>query len=202
MQQEGKAYGNQDRQEANRRMWRFDCCYCYLDSVTLPWDLKLKRGGRGRPLGRRVFGSLNSSKNGCMQASIWRMAPWLEHKRAHSVSICNLEGNIRKWSCGLTAVHRRSGEYWRNLLTRSIASGGSFFWKTWIKRKFWGNRGTMRKYVDLILRLKRIDDIKMTSVSIIMSHYLTARQSIFPKVCTKSNSYCAHQAATNQAWQT
>jgi len=34
-----------------------------------PWDLKLKSGGRGRPLGRRVFGSLSSSKKGWMQAS-------------------------------------------------------------------------------------------------------------------------------------
>lgn len=29
-----------------------------------PGGLKLKRGGRGRPLGSRVLGSLNSSKNG------------------------------------------------------------------------------------------------------------------------------------------
>jgi len=29
----------------------------------------LKSGGSGRPLGRRVLGSLNSSKNGWMQAS-------------------------------------------------------------------------------------------------------------------------------------
>jgi hypothetical protein len=104
----------------------------YFSTVTLPWDLKLKRGGRGRPLGRRVFGSLNSSKNGCMQASIWRMIPWLEHTN-YKVSVCTIPSNKIKWLCGLTAVHRRSGEYCRNLLTRSIASGGSFFWKTWIK---------------------------------------------------------------------
>lgn len=134
-------------------MWRFDCCYCYLDTVTLPWDLKLKRGGRGRPLGRRVFGSLNSSKNGCMQASIWRMILRSEHIISHSISICTLWGNKNKWSCGLTAVHRRSGEYCRNLLTRSIASGGSFFWKTWIQTELSGNRGMMRKYVGLIFHL-------------------------------------------------
>lgn len=37
----------------------------------LPWDLKLNKGGRGRPLGRRVLGSLSSSKNGWTQASNW-----------------------------------------------------------------------------------------------------------------------------------
>lgn len=31
--------------------------------------VKLKRGGKGLPSGRHVFGSLNSSKNGCAQIS-------------------------------------------------------------------------------------------------------------------------------------
>lgn len=30
----------------------------------------------------------------------------------------------------LTAVHRKFGEYWKNLHTRSTASGGKRFWKT------------------------------------------------------------------------
>jgi len=36
---------------------------------TVPCGLKLKSGGSGRPLGRRVFGSLSSSNNGWIQAS-------------------------------------------------------------------------------------------------------------------------------------
>lgn len=35
----------------------------------IPWGLKLKSGGRGRPLGSLVLGSLNSSKKGWTQAS-------------------------------------------------------------------------------------------------------------------------------------
>ncbi|KAF2581863.1 hypothetical protein F2Q70_00013105 [Brassica cretica] len=31
--------------------------------------LKLKIGGKGRPFGKRAFGSLSSSKNGCAHAS-------------------------------------------------------------------------------------------------------------------------------------
>lgn len=37
--------------------------------LNLPWGLKLKSGGSGRPFGSRVLGSLSSSKKGWMQAS-------------------------------------------------------------------------------------------------------------------------------------
>ena len=37
-----------------------------------PCGLKLKRGGNGRPLGRRVLGSRSSLKNGWTQASSWQ----------------------------------------------------------------------------------------------------------------------------------
>ena len=38
----------------------------------IPCGLKLKRGGRKRPFGRRVLGSRSSSKNGWTSASTWR----------------------------------------------------------------------------------------------------------------------------------
>jgi hypothetical protein len=38
--------------------------------------------------------------------------------------LCNMQLNI------LTAVHRRLGEYWSSLETRSTASGGILLWKT------------------------------------------------------------------------
>jgi hypothetical protein len=40
--------------------------------MCIPWGLKLNSGGRKRPLGRRVFGSLSSSKNGWINASNWK----------------------------------------------------------------------------------------------------------------------------------
>nr|ABO80464.1 hypothetical protein MtrDRAFT_AC140550g35v2 [Medicago truncatula] len=36
----------------------------HISQEDSPWGLKLNSGGSGRPLGRRVFGSLNSSKKG------------------------------------------------------------------------------------------------------------------------------------------
>ena len=45
----------------------------------IPWGLKLKRGGKGRPLGRRVLGSRSSSKNGCTIASIYNQQSYIKH---------------------------------------------------------------------------------------------------------------------------
>lgn len=59
--------------------------------------LKLNRGGKKRPFGRRVVGSRSSSKKG--------------------------------WTNASKAVHRRLGEYWSSLDTRSTASGGIRLWK-------------------------------------------------------------------------
>ena len=48
---------------------------------SLPWALKLNNGGRKRPLGRRVFGSRSSSKNGWIKASNCTNVNQIIHQR-------------------------------------------------------------------------------------------------------------------------
>ena len=66
----------------------------------LTWGLKLKRGGRGRPLGRRVLGSRSSSKKGCTHASsaVQRSAgEYCSRRDTRSTA----SGGIRLWNtCG------------------------------------------------------------------------------------------------------
>lgn len=116
------------------------CTICLMKRKTskfgrkfLPWGLKLNNGGSGRPFGRRVFGSLNSSKKGWTQASNCSTS-------VDNHSTCTIYKFIWKNICTqksktLTAVHRRLGEYCKNLQTRSTDSGGKRFWKTWWRNK-------------------------------------------------------------------
>lgn len=94
-----------------------------------PWGLKLKSGGRGRPFGRRVFGSLNSSKKGWMQAS--NCSTNVEKQLCFRAKETQKRKEKKRVKKQLTAVHRKLGEYWKNLQTRSTVSGGKCFWNTW-----------------------------------------------------------------------
>jgi len=38
-------------------------------TTILPLDVKLNKGGKGRPFGKHAFGSRRSSKNGCAHAA-------------------------------------------------------------------------------------------------------------------------------------
>lgn len=53
------------------------------------------------------------------------------HKRGSGEFTFDFQTAGLKVKVKLTAVHLRFGEYWKNRHTRSTASGGRRFWKTW-----------------------------------------------------------------------
>lgn len=101
------------------------CSFPRTKHVELPWVVKLKSAGVSRPFGSLTFGSRNSSKNECAQASsgVNRAVGVYSNRRLHSAiasggvrgrKTCSTKKGKKQLMFYCKNLSKLSSEYWVN----------------------------------------------------------------------------------------
>lgn len=105
-----------------------------MKCLELPWVVKLKRAGVSRPFGSLTFGSRNSSKNECAQASsgVNRAVGVYSSRRLHRAIASGGVRGRKTWED--KEVDRTIKFYYKNLNKKSFEFWvSSHYKKTWLQ---------------------------------------------------------------------